>query len=93
VKADILVGEKYEKTWMLLDKLENAAQEVKANNKKLIRENVGIHCPTPITAPAITDAVKKHYAKIIYLMKKYPDRWTIIRNEFRPVKKLISGGI
>ncbi|MCX6234425.1 MAG: hypothetical protein NT175_06815 [Bacteroidetes bacterium] len=90
-KVDVLVGEKYKKTWLLLEKLENAAREVKSNNKKLISENVGSHCPTPISAPAITDAIKKHNAKILYLMNRYPERWTIIRNEFRPVRKLMVG--
>ncbi len=86
--------EKYLKTTQLLDKLENAARSVVRQNNNLTGANVGKACPEPITAPAITDALKKHKKKILYLFEHYPERWEVIRNRFRPVKNLIvSKGI
>src|ERR1035437_7820745 len=64
------VGEvpvKYNKAFLLLDKLENAALHVKAKNKLLTGANIGNEFPTPFSPPAITDALKKHRQKILYL--------------------------
>jgi len=53
--------------------------------------NVGTACPVPITAPAISDSLKKHKDQINYLFDKYPDKWEVIRRGFRPVKNLFLG--
>ena len=87
------VGEvpvKYNKTFLLLDKLENAAIHVKSKNMLLTGANIGHEFPTPVTPPAITDALKKHKQKILYLFHEYPDRWEIIRTEFRPVQNILN---
>ena len=87
------VGEvpvKYNKAFLLLDKLENAALHVKAKNKLLTGANIGNEFPTPVSPPAITDALKKHRQKILYLFHEYPSRWGIIRNEFRPVQNILN---
>lgn len=72
----------------LLDKLDKAAEVVVRNRMSLTSANVGQHCPTPITAPAITDALKKNRRRILDLLKKYPDKWRVIRYQFRPLKNL-----
>lgn len=87
---EVQLYDRYSKTIMLLDKLESAAREVMAKNLDLTSANVGNACSTPITAPAISDAMKKHRHKIVYLLNKYPDRWKLIRKEFRPVRNIIS---
>ena len=81
--------EKYRKTILLLDKLENAARTVLGKRQSLTSGNVGEACPTPISAPAITDALKKHKTKILNLFARYPDKWEVIRREFRPVRNLM----
>ncbi len=86
----INVNERDLKTLQLLDKLENAARSVLNKNQSLTGENVGNACPTPISAPAITDALKNHHKKVIKLMTNYPDKWQLIRNEFRPVKNILQ---
>ncbi|NTW34107.1 MAG: hypothetical protein HGB12_16065 [Bacteroidetes bacterium] len=82
--------DKYSKTINLLEKLEKAARNVVAQSMNLTSANVGNACSTPISAPAISDAVKKHKNKIIFLLNKYPDRWKLIRSDFRPVKNVLS---
>lgn len=82
--------DRYAKTIYLLDRLEIAAKEVVMLNKKLTGKNVGELCDRPITAAAITDALDKHKKKIIDLFEKYPDKWEIIRTDFRPVKNLVG---
>lgn len=81
---------KYNKAFLLLDKLENAAVHVKSKNKLLTGANIGNEFPTPVSPPAITDALKKHRQKILFLFHEYPDRWGIIRSEFRPVQNMLN---
>ena len=83
------VHERYHKTLLLLNKLENAARSVTNKHQKLTSENVGNACPTPISAPAISDALKNHQRKLIKLMHDHPEKWPTIRNEFRPVKNIL----
>jgi hypothetical protein len=73
------------RTIQLLDKLEKGAQSVKARNLPLTSINVGKALPQPISAPAITDALKKHRKLIIQMMGKFPDKWDTIRTEFKPL--------
>ncbi|MGE4287953.1 MAG: hypothetical protein AB7E36_04635 [Salinivirgaceae bacterium] len=84
------IQERYQKTYLLLEKLEHAARRVLNNQDRLTSENVGSACPTPISAPAISDALKNHHKKAIILLNQFPDRWPTLRNEFRPVRNLLS---
>jgi len=70
--------------------MENAALNVKSKNKMLTSSNLGNEFPTPITPPAISDALKKHRTKILFLFKEYPHRWEIIRSEFRPIQNILN---
>jgi hypothetical protein len=81
---------RYNKTFLFLNKLENAAQTVKSKNLLLTSVNVGNEFPSPITPSAITDALKNHQSKILYLFKELPTRWQIIRCEFRPVQNILN---
>lgn len=80
----------YGKTLQLLDKLENAAKVVKSQNKLLTSANLGNEFPSPITPPAISDALRKHRSKILVLFRQYPNRWEVIRKEFRPVQNILN---
>ena len=84
------VPAKYNKTFLLLDKLEHAALHVKSRNLLLTGANIGHEFPNPVTPPAITDALKKHKQKILFLFREFPDRWVIIRTEFRPVQNILN---
>ena len=84
------VNVKYEKTMILLNRLEYAANQLKAQNKLLTSSNLGKACKKPMSPPAITDALKKHKSKIFYLFKEYPNRWPLIRNEFRPIHNILN---
>lgn len=84
--------ERYYKTYGLLEKLETAARVVINNHQKLTSANVGNAFPSPITAPAISDALKNHQKKVVRLMREYPDHWQTIRNEFRPIRNILERG-
>jgi hypothetical protein len=84
------VDERYRRTVHLLDRLEAAASTLKARNQLLTSRNIGDTMETPVSPPAITDALKKHSRKIVHLFAEYPGRWQIIRTEFRPVQNMIN---
>ncbi|MFH0894433.1 MAG: hypothetical protein V2A54_08350 [Bacteroidota bacterium] len=82
--------DRYTKTIMLLDKMEKAAQLVLSRQMELTSANVANAFPSPISAPAITDSLKKHRNKILALFTRYPDKWRIIRENFRPVRNILE---
>ena len=46
----------------------------------------------PVSAPAITDALGKNRDFIRLLLKKYPEKWEAIRNDFKPLLNLLRRG-
>lgn len=82
--------EKYNRSYELLEKLEHAALKVINAGQKLTGFAVGQAFETPISAPAITDALKKHAGKLRTLTRIYPDKWPIIRNQFKPIQNVLD---
>ncbi len=78
-----------DKAYRLLDRLEEAAQKLLSSDVMPTSEKVGKAMEQPVTAPAIRDALKKHRARVLHLLDKYPQRWPYIRNQFRPVTNLL----
>jgi hypothetical protein len=74
----------------LLDKLERAAKILQTKNIPLIGSKVGKAMDPPVSAPAITDALGKNRVTIRELLIKYPDKWEIIRKEFKPLLNQLS---
>ena len=81
---------RYNRTFDIIEKLEQAASRTIQSGKRLTGANVGQSYDTPISAPAITDALKKHASKILTLSKLYPDRWPIIRSQFKPFQNILE---
>lgn len=77
-----------DRAYQLLDRLENAAQKLLKQNIQPSSERVGRAMDNPVTAPAIRDSLKKHQARVVQLLSRYPDRWLYIRSQFRPIKNL-----
>jgi len=86
----VMPSARYAKTVVLLDKLEEAAKKVLLKDLPLTGANVGNACAKSISAPAVSDALKKHRAKIITLLNEYPDRWNLLRSEFKPLINILS---
>lgn len=73
-----------------LDRLENAAISVKMKKLPLTSENVASAHNIPIKPPAISYGAKYHKDKIVYLLNNYPDKWSTIRKDFKPLLNLIE---
>ncbi len=89
---DETVELRYKKTKNFLDRYEQAAQRLKRENKPITGANIGAACRPSVSHAAISDVLKKHRNKIISLLQKYPDKWPILRSEFRAVKNLTDNG-
>jgi hypothetical protein len=77
-----------DKTYHLLDRLEEAALKVMEEGQSLTSKQVGLYMDQPITAPAIRDALKKNRIRVLQLFEDFPNRWSCIRHYFRPVTNL-----
>ncbi|HRY98937.1 MAG TPA: hypothetical protein P5550_07750, partial [Bacteroidales bacterium] len=60
------------------------------SSRKLTSANVGRLCPTPISAPAISDSIRNHRDRIISLLSRHPERWPLIRRRFRPITNILE---
>ncbi len=76
------------KTMLLLDRLEQSAQSTLNAGQNLTSAQVGQNMEKAISAPAISDALKKNRARILQLFSQYPDRWNCIRHQFKPIMNL-----
>jgi len=83
-------GSRYLNTFKILDRYEESARKLVGNREKLTGANVGRALSSPISAAAVTDSIKKHKSKIITLCKQYPNRWKIIRAEFKPLRNALG---
>jgi hypothetical protein len=79
------IDSRQSKAMQLLDRLEMATASLKSRNLAIISSNVGKALDPPISAPAITDALRKNSDIIRQLLDKYPDKWETIRKEFKPL--------
>lgn len=80
---------RYERTLKLLNRYEKAAVILAQKGLPITGVNLGQACLPPISAAAISDALKKHKKKITTLLLGHPNQWTILRNHFKPVQNLI----
>lgn len=82
--------EKMQRTVELLNRLEFAAHRVVEQNLPMTGKNLGHFCERPISAPAISDALKKHYQRLKLIMEQYPDRWPLLREHFSPLRQILQ---
>jgi len=79
------IDSRHSRAMQLLDKLERAASMLKSKNLPLISSRVGQSLEPPVSAPAITDALRKNRDMIRQILEKYPEKWEIIRKDFKPL--------
>ncbi|MDG1914018.1 MAG: hypothetical protein P8I55_05440 [Crocinitomix sp.] len=74
------------KTVALLDRYEQAARQIELRSERINGRNLAAELQ--ISAPAITDAIKKHNSKIKRLLEKYPSKWPLICDFIRPIREI-----
>ena len=73
---------------MLLDNLNEAVKSVVNQKQTPTGILVGQALKKPISAPAISDALKNHRSKILTLLNQYPNRWVELIQYFKPIQNL-----
>lgn len=76
---------KYDKIIIWLDRIENAAIKAIKDGLSLTGLNLGKSCIPPISPPAISDFLHNNDSKIRKVLNEYPEKWPVIRTEFRPL--------
>lgn len=84
--VDVIAERIADRTIALLDRFEMAARKVIDARESLTGQNLGKACTPPISAPAISDALKKHGHRIPSLLQRHPERWMLLRTHFKPVQ-------
>lgn len=79
---------KKDKTIDLLDRYESVAIQLQQSGEKVTGKAIAENLRPSVSPPAITDAVKKHKKSIAFLLDRYPNRWSTIREYLSPVKKI-----
>ena len=79
------IDSRQSRAMQLLDRLERAASLLKSKNMPVISSKVGQSMDPPISAPAITESLGKSRDLIRQLLEKYPEKWEIIRRDFKPL--------
>ncbi len=82
--------DKYASTIEFLDRYEASAQRAGQIGEKITGKSIAANCQPPISPPAVSDVLKKHRSKIIKLMKRYPQKWPILRSSFRPLIRILD---
>ena len=83
-------SENEDKVLQLLNRYEEAANKIEANQGVLNAKEIAKRLDPPVTPPAITDAVKKNKRKISYFLRQYPGRWKLTRQAIRPIQRIDS---
>ena len=78
------------KSAQFLNNLENAARKVQSNGDNLTGANVGLAMDKSISAPAISEYIKKYKKPLKQLCAENPSQWNLIRKSFTPLKNIFS---
>jgi hypothetical protein len=73
-----------------LNRIEAGCFYVKKQNMSLTSKNVASSLDNPVKPPAISYMVNYHTVNIKELFKLYPDKWQLLKSEFKPTMKLVE---
>lgn len=88
--VDVIAERIADRTIAVLDRLEMAARRVIDARESLTGQNLGKACTPPISAPAISDAIKKHGHRFPSLFQRHPERWKLLRTHFKPIQNQMT---
>lgn len=84
------IDSRQSRAMIFLDRLERAAQILKARNQPFTSVNIGKAMIPPVSAPAISDALGKMQEFLPQILDEYPEKWELIRKEFKPLQNKLE---
>lgn len=85
-----IADSRYHNTIQYLNRLEMAAKKVQAQGYILTGSAVGQAMEKPISAAAISDALKKNRKKFQSMLTDFPNEWLTIRKSFKPIRNVME---
>ena len=85
IHSEAAVKSKKFKVIKTLDNLETAAAKLLEAGQDLTGTSVGQALERPVSAPAITEYLRKNARYVGMLLDEHVDKWKIIRTDFRPL--------
>jgi hypothetical protein len=79
-----------ERTRQFLNRLERSASILADNGEDLTSSAVGQTMERPISAPAISDALRKNKRRVLLLLEQNPTQWPLIRQYFKPLINIVD---
>jgi len=76
------------KAEQFLYKLLRSVEKLLAKGHNITGKMVGANCEPSVSAPAITEFIKKYRKQILNLIKEDPSKWALLINEFRPIQNV-----
>jgi transcriptional regulator with GAF, ATPase, and Fis domain len=73
-----------------LNRLETGLLRAREQNMASTSKNVAASMDNPVKPPAISYSVDYHRDNIKKLFKLYPDKWHLLKTEFKPIMKLVE---
>lgn len=87
---DSLSDTVYEKPFNYLSLLEEAAEKVNAAKRPLTAQNVVDALERPVKPSAVSWMVNHNMKAFKHLFKLYPDKWPLIRSQFKPILRIFG---
>ena len=78
------------KAAQFLNGLEQAARKTLSLGNNITGSNVGQAMDSPISAPAISDYIKKYRKPLQQLCTENPNQWQLVQKSFTPLKNILS---
>jgi hypothetical protein len=89
-KPPVNTESRMSRTKQWLDNIETAAARLVAVGEEPTGAAVGQSLRRPVSAPAITDWLRKNQRRVLMLLNQYPEKWPVIRQYFRPLTNLVQ---
>lgn len=89
-KPPVNTESRMSRTKQWLDNIETAAASLVSAGEEPTGAAVGQALRRPVSAPAITDWLRKNQRRVMMLLNKYPEKWPVIREHFRPLTNLVQ---
>lgn len=94
LKNSRLSPKRVEKAGNILQRYEESAQRAQNVGKNITINSIAHHVlPKSISAPAISDSVKKYKTEILYLLDTKKSDWILLRTYFSPIASLAKSPI
>ncbi|MCK5845926.1 MAG: hypothetical protein KAG84_00690 [Bacteroidales bacterium] len=84
------IDSRKQKAIHFLNNLESAARVVMAKGNSITGTRVGQAMQSPISAPAISDYIKKYQKPLKQLCEENPELWVLVQKSFNPLKNILS---